>query len=171
MSLAHAGVQTYYAGPYAWHVVEWMWDGGELHEPVNYHFCMALFLLYTLFDSCVHWHKLGSAYRTHHVLTVVGCLQNVIRGPHFVGMCVLANETSTIFLSTKALLSKQNPCRKYCRYAFGITFFLCRVCLNALCFSYTLERCHWDTCVLMAGIVALNGYWFVHAMVRATSKR
>ena len=167
LSLVHASVQTYYAVPYAWHAVGWMWNGEQIQEPEHYHSCMALFFVYILFDSWVHWRKLSRAYRVHHVLTAAGCLHNALCGPHVVGMCVLANEASTVFLSTKALMAKTNPYRKYCAHAFRGTFFLTRVCLNTMCFSYALEHSSWTTCGLMGSICALNLFWFGRGFVPA----
>ena len=164
MSLGHAMYQSYFSVPYALSALRSMWVGATPPLPQHYDGCMRLFMAYITLDSALHWRKLNTAFQVHHALSLAACVQNAIYGPRFIGMCVLANEVSTIFLSAKALLPKPHVLRTACQFAFPISFFATRICMNTLCMAYVSANHDARTIGLMGSICALNGYWFCKAI-------
>lgn len=171
LSGVHAAVQSWYTVPYT---VEFMrcafteCENDEVEPSLVYYKCMALFAAYIAFDSAMHWHTLGRAYQIHHTVTLVATWYNVAYGPHDLGLAVLTNEVSTVFLSTRALLPKGHSLRAPCFKAFVASFFVFRVLLNSLLLAYTLQLSIWCT-LLMGSIWSVNVFWFAKAFAKALS--
>ena len=160
LSLVHAVAQSWKTIPYTFHFVFVdKFDTTRGPDPNLYWECAALFMAYISLDSLMHWQKLGRMYQAHHVLTAAATAYNILYGPHALGMCVLSNEVSTIFLSAKALLPKQHPLRPRLYQCFGWSFFVFRIVLNFL-----LVICSFHvsagTTVLMSSIWGMNVVWF-----------
>lgn len=165
LSLVHAVVQSWKTVPYTLHFVLFdHLDPTKGPDPSAYQECMTLFLMYITLDSVVHWRRLGTTYKVHHALTAAGAAYNMYYGPHAIGMCVLANEVSTVFLSTKALLPKGHFARPFVYQCFGWSFFFWRVLLNALLVVCAV-RISFGCTVLMASIWGMNMVWFAKGIL------
>jgi len=166
LSLAHAALQSWKTVPYTLHFVFLdKLDPDMGPDPTVYRECMILFLVYIAVDSLANWDKLGKAYQTHHVLTAFAMSYNALCGPHALGMCVLSNEISTVFLSAKVLLPKKHVLRPYVYQCFGWSFFVFRVVINSLLVAHCFHVST-DNFVLMLSIWGLNVFWFIKGIFR-----
>jgi hypothetical protein len=170
LSLAHAAVQSWKTVPYTLHFVfvDHL-DVAKGPDPGLYRECVALFLAYIALDSVVHWRALGPGYRVHHALTAAGAVYNAMYGPHAIGLCVLSNEVSTIFLSAKALLNKSHVMRPFVYQCFGWSFFFFRVLLNTLLVVSSVHV-SFECAALMISIWGMNMVWFAQGFLLKRSK-
>lgn len=166
LSLAHAAVQSWKTVPYTIHFVFVDKLDPEMGpDPTVYRECVILFLVYIAIDSFANWDKLGKAYQAHHILTAFATSYNALCGPHALGMCVLSNEISTVFLSAKALLPKNHALRPYMYQGFGWSFFAFRIVINFLLVAHCFHISA-GSFMLMLSIWGLNVFWFAKGVCR-----
>ena len=170
LSLVHAAVQSWKTVPFTLHFVfvDYL-DADKGPDPVLYQECMMLFLVYTTLDSVAHWRTLGTSYQMHHALTAAGAVYNMCCGPHAIGLCVLSNEVSTIFLSAKGLLDKSHVMRPFVYQCFGWSFFFFRVLLNTLLVVSSVHV-SFECAALMISIWGMNMVWFAQGFLLKRSK-
>lgn len=127
---------------------------------------LGAFQLYIAFDTIWHWRKLSFSMKAHHLLTGGCAFVNMMSGPRYLGLLLLTNESSTIFLNLKKL---QPECRAW-QYIFRTTFILSRVVCNGFLLGHIMHHAP-NMTAPMCCILGLNLFWVGKLCARTCSNK